>query len=55
MNDEHEKKPVAAKPPKSDPVADLIKGIKTELDAMPEHPAKDSIIQHLASLRDLVG
>ena len=55
MNDEHEIKKPTAKPAKSDPVADLLKGIRTELDSMPAHPAKDSIIQHLNTLRDLVG
>lgn len=56
MNDEHDtKKPLATKPTKSDPVKDLLVGIRTEMDTMPDHPAKESIIQHLNSLRDLVG
>ena len=55
MNDEYEAETEQAKPAKSDPVGSLLVGIRTELDSMPEHPAKDSIIQHLASLRDLIG
>jgi hypothetical protein len=57
MNDEYEIEIPEEEeaPAKSDPVLDLLTGIRTELNAIPECDAKGAILQHLNSLHDLLG